>query len=92
MPIHLPQKMKVTSSENTASRQGVKTSQYLPLKQARKRKEGIEQEKHRKRKLLAGRKRLGKGKKIKEKEKPEKETGTMMTKWSTLSKEKQPGI
>ena len=46
--------------------------------------EGIEQEKQRKRKLLAARRRLGKGKKIKEREKLEKETGTMKTKWSTI--------
>ena len=52
--------------------------------------EGIEQEKQRKRKLLMGRRRLGQGNKAKEK--PGKETGTMMTKWSTLSKEKQPGM
>ena len=87
---HLPQKMKVTSSANTASQQQGKTSQFLQLKQAKTGDEGIEQEKQRKRKLLMGRRRLGKGNKAKEK--PEKETGTMMTKWSTLSKGKQPRI
>ena len=64
-----------------------KMSQFFQQKQARLGEEGIEQEKQRKRKLLAGRRRLGKGEKIKEKEKPEKETGTMLTKWCTLSKE-----
>ena len=81
---HLSQKIKVTSSANTASQQQGKTSQCLQLKQAKMGDEGIEQEKQRKRKLLAARRRLGKGEKIKEREKLEKETGTMKTKWSTI--------
>ena len=62
----------------------------LFLQQAREGNEGKEQEKERKRKLLAGRRRLGKGKKATGKEKMEKETGTFMSKWTTLFKGKQP--
>ena len=75
-------KNEKTSLEKSASpKNKVKgATKSLQLNQAMVGEEEREQEKQRKRKLLAGRRRLEKGKKVKEEEKQGKETETNLRK------------